>query len=152
MNIEQKLQEMGLELPVVAKPLASYVPAVATEGYIYTSGQVPMVKGELKYKGKVGQDLDETQGYEAAKICALNCLAAVKSVAGSLDNIERIVKVVGFVNSAPGFTMQPKVINGASDLLGQLFGEKGEHARSAVGVSELPLNAACEVEIIVKIK
>jgi len=151
-NIEQKLQEMGLELPVVAKPLASYVPAVATEGYIYTSGQVPMVKGELKYKGKVGQDLDETQGYEAAKICALNCLAAVKSVAGSLDNIERIVKVVGFVNSAPGFTMQPKVINGASDLLGQLFGEKGEHARSAVGVSELPLNAACEVEIIVKIK
>lgn len=152
MSIEQKLQEMGLELPVVAKPLASYVPAVATEGYVYTSGQVPMVKGELKYKGKIGQDLDETQGYEAAKVCALNCLAAVKSVAGSLDNIEKIVKVVGFVNSAPGFTMQPKIINGASDLLGQLFGEKGAHARSAVGVSELPLNAACEVEIIVKIK
>lgn len=152
MSIEQKLQEMGLELPVVAKPLASYVPAVATEGYVYTSGQVPMVKGELKYKGKIGQDLDEAQGYEAAKVCALNCLAAVKSVAGSLDNIEKIVKVVGFVNSAPGFTMQPKIINGASDLLGQLFGEKGAHARSAVGVSELPLNAACEVEIIVKIK
>jgi enamine deaminase RidA (YjgF/YER057c/UK114 family) len=151
-SIEQKLQEMGLELPVVAKPLASYVPAVVTEGYIYTSGQVPIVKGELKYKGKVGQDLDEAQGYEAAKICALNCLSAVKSVAGSLDNIEKIVKVVGFVNSAPGFTMQPKIINGASDLLGQLFGEKGQHARSAVGVSELPLNAACEVEIIVKIK
>jgi enamine deaminase RidA (YjgF/YER057c/UK114 family) len=152
MSIEQKLQEMGLELPVVAKPLASYVPAVVTEGYVYTSGQVPILKGEIKYKGKVGQDVDEAQGYEAAKLCALNCLAAVKSVAGSLDNIEKIVKVVGFVNSAPGFTMQPKIINGASDLLGQLFGEKGEHARSAVGVSELPLNAACEVEIIVKIK
>lgn len=152
MSIEQKLQEMGLELPVVAKPLASYVPAVKTEGYVYTSGQVPIVQGELKYKGKVGQDLDEAQGYEAAKVCALNCLAAVKSVAESLDNVEKIVKVVGFVNSAPGFTMQPKVINGASDLLSQLFGEKGEHARSAVGVSELPLNAACEVEIIIKLK
>ncbi len=152
MSIEQKLQEMGLELPVVAKPLASYVPAVVTEGYVYTSGQVPILKGEIKYKGKVGQDVDEAQGYEAAKLCVLNCLAAVKSVAGSLDNVEKIVKVVGFVNSVPGFTMQPKIINGASDLLGQLFGEKGEHARSAVGVSELPLNAACEVEIIVKIK
>ncbi|MFZ5634760.1 MAG: RidA family protein [Bacillota bacterium] len=149
---EAKLKEMGIDLPPVPKPVASYVPAVQVDQYIYTSGQIPFVEGELKYKGKVGGELSESQGYEAAKICAINCLSAVKGLAGSLDNIERIVKVSGFVNSAPGFVNQPKVINGASDLLGQVFGEDGQHARAAVGVSELPLGAAVEVEMIVKLK
>ncbi|MHB8158797.1 MAG: RidA family protein [Desulfocucumaceae bacterium] len=149
---EDKLKEMGISLPDVPKPLASYVPAVKVEGYIYTSGQIPFVDGDLKYKGRVGGDLTEADGYEAAKICAINCLSAVKGLTGSLDSIERIVKVTGFVNSASGFSGQPKVINGASDLLGEVFGEAGRHARSAVGVSELPLNAAVEIEIIVKLK
>lgn len=149
---EAKLKEMGIDLPRVPKPVASYVPAVLTDKYIYTSGQIPFVDGELKYKGKVGKELSESQGYEAAKICAVNCLSAVKELAGSLDNIERIVKVTGFVNSAPGFVSQPKVVNGASELLGEIFGEAGQHARAAVGVSELPLDAAVEVEMVVKIK
>lgn len=149
---EAKLKELGISLPQAPRPLASYVPAVQTGDYIYTSGQIPMVDGELKYRGRVGDDLSEEQGYEAAKICAVNCLSAVKDLAGSLDNIERIIKVTGFVSSAPGFVSQPKVINGASDLLGQVFGEAGRHARAAVGVSELPLGAAVEVEMIIKLK
>jgi enamine deaminase RidA (YjgF/YER057c/UK114 family) len=110
------------------------------------------VNGELAYKGKVGADLDEAQGYKAAQICVLNCLGAVKAAIGDIDRIEQVVKVVGFVASAPGFNAQPKVVNGASELLGKLFGAAGEHARSAVGVAELPLDAAVEIEIIVKIK
>lgn len=153
MNVyEAKLKEMGVSLPPVPKPVASYVPAVRMDNYIYTSGQIPFADGDLKFKGKVGADLSEEQGYEAAKICAINCLSAIKGLAGSLDNIERVVKVSGYVNSAPGFVSQPKVINGASDLLGQVFGEAGKHARAAVGVSELPLNAAVEVEMVVKLK
>lgn len=149
---EAKLKEMGITLPVAPKPLAVYVPAVLADKYVYTSGQIPIVDGDLRFKGKVGSELTEAQGYEAAKICAINCLSAIKELVGSLDNIERIVKVSGFVNSAQGFVSQPKVINGASELLGEVFGEAGRHARAAVGVSELPLNAAVEVEIIVKIK
>jgi enamine deaminase RidA (YjgF/YER057c/UK114 family) len=143
---------MGLELPAAPKPVAAYVPSVKIDGYVYTAGQIPFVNGELKFKGKVGKDIDEAQGYEAAKVCALNCLSVIKAQIGSLDNIEQIVKVTGFVSSAPGFNAQPKVINGASELIGQLFGENGAHARSAVGVNELPLDAACEVEMIVKVK
>ncbi|KJR97075.1 MAG: endoribonuclease [Peptococcaceae bacterium BRH_c4a] len=149
---EAKLKEMGITLPVAPKPLAAYVPAVLADRYVYTSGQIPIVDGDLKFKGRVGSDLTEAQGYEAAKICAVNCLSAIKELIGSLDNIERIVKVSGFVNSAQGFASQPKVVNGASELLGEVFGEAGRHARAAVGVSELPMNAAVEVEIIVKIK
>ncbi|MDR7867312.1 MAG: RidA family protein [Sporomusaceae bacterium] len=152
MSIESKLKEMGLTLPEAPKPVAAYVPAVASGGYVYTAGQIPFVGGELKYKGKVGRDLDESQGYEAARVCVLNCLSVIKAQVGSLDNVEQVVKVTGFVSSAPGFNGQPKVINGASELLGQLFGDKGLHARSAVGVNELPLDAACEVEMIVKVK
>lgn len=152
MGIEAKLEAMGLELPAAPKPLAAYVPAVKVDTFVYTSGQIPFVNGELKFKGKVGKDLTEAEAYEAAKVCVLNCLSVIKAEIGELDHIERIVKVVGFVNSAPGFSMQPKVINGASELLGELFGEKGQHARSAVGVNELPLDAACEVEVIVKIR
>ena len=111
-----------------------------------------MVDGKLAYSGKLGQDLDLDQGYQAAQVCALNCLGAIKQALGSLDRIERIVKISGFVNSAPDFTDQPKVVNGASDLLGKVFGNCGVHARSAVGVAALPLGACCEVELIAKIK
>lgn len=152
MSIEIRLQEMGLALPVAPKPVAAYVPAVKSGNYVYTAGQIPFVDGALAYKGKVGSDLTVDQGYAAAKICALNCLGAVKSVIGDLNDIVRVVKVTGFVNSAAGFTAQPAVINGASEIFGQLFGANGEHARSAVGVSELPIDAAVEVEIIVEVK
>ena len=152
MGYEDKLKELGLTVPDVAKPVAAYVPAVRSGDYVYTSGQIPLVKGEVKYKGKLGQELSIEDGYEAAKICALNCLAAVKSVAGSLDNIDKVIKVVGFVNSTDSFTDQPKVVNGASELIGNVFGSAGEHARSAVGVAQLPLGVAVEVEMIVKLK
>jgi len=152
LSFEEKIKSMGLEIPEAPKPVAAYVPAVQVEKYVYTSGQIPFVNGELKYKGKVGKDVKEDEAYEAAKVCALNCLSVIKGVIGNLDKIEKIVKVNGFVASAPGFDMQPKVINGASELIGQIFGEAGQHARAAVGVNELPLNATCEVEMIVKIK
>lgn len=150
-QVEKKLQEMGLQVPEPPKPVAAYVPGVKSGEYIYTSGQIPVVAGELKYKGKVGADKTPEEGYEAAKVCALNCLGVIKSIIGDLDRIEQVVKVVGFVNSAPGFNMQPKVINGASELLGAVLGDKGVHARSAVGVNELPLDATCEVEMIVRV-
>ena len=124
-----KLKEMGLGLPVVPKPVAAYVPAVKVGEYVHTSGQIPFVNGELKFKGKVGRDFSEEQGYAAVQICVLNCLSVIKAQIGSLDNIEQVIKVVGFVNSATGFNRQPQVINGASELLGTLFGEKGQHAR-----------------------
>ncbi|WP_027355375.1 RidA family protein [Desulfofundulus thermocisternus] len=149
---EAKLQAMGIELPVAPKPVASYVPAVKVDRLVFTSGQIPFWNGELRYKGKVGGDLSEEEGYQAARLCVLNCLAVVKQVAGSLDKIERIVKLTGFVNSAPGFNRQPFVVNGASDLLGEIFGEAGQHARSAVGVNELPLDAAVEVELVALLK
>ncbi len=152
MSYEAKVKELGLAIPEAPKPVATYVPAVKVDNYVYTSGQIPFVDGQLKYKGKLGKELTLEQGYEAAKICVLNCLAVVKGQVGSLDNIDRIVKVTGFVNSAPNFTDQPKVINGASELLGDIFGESGQHVRAAVGVNELPVNAAVEVEMIVKVK
>jgi len=152
MNVEQKLQELGLQLPEIAKPIAAYVPAIRVADTVYTSGQIPLVKGEVKFKGKLGREFAIQDGYEAAKICALNCLAATKSVINDLDRIEKVIKVVGFVNSDVGFTDQPKVVNGASDLLGKVFGPNGAHARSAVGVAELPLGVAVEIEMIFQIK
>lgn len=152
MKIEEKIKSLGLELPEAPKPVAAYVPAVQADNMVYTAGQIPFINGELKYVGKVGKDVSEEDGYEAAKICALNCLSVIKSVIGDLDKIEQVVKVNGFVASSEGFSMQPKVINGASELIGEIFGEKGQHARAAVGVNELPLNATCEVELIVKVK
>ncbi|HHU32976.1 MAG TPA: RidA family protein [Clostridia bacterium] len=140
-----------MEIPEAPEPVAAYVPGVLVDGYIYTSGQLPFANGELIYKGKVGAEVSADDGYEAAKICVINCLGVVKSLVGSLDKIERIIKVNGYVNSAQGFSGQPKVINGASELLGKIFGEAGQHARSAVGVSELPADAAVEVELIVKV-
>lgn len=149
---EARLKKLEINLPPAPQPVGAYVPAVMTDKYVYTSGQLPFVTGELSYKGKIGSDLSESQGYEAARICVINCLAVVRVLIGSLDNIDKIIKVSGYVNSAPGFTNQAKVINGASDLLGEIFDQAGRHARSALGVSELPLDAAVEVEMVVKIK
>ncbi len=146
-----RLAELGIELPPVVKPVAAYVPAVQTGNLVYTAGQVPVVAGEMAGTGKVGAEITPEQGRELARVCALNALAAVDSLVG-IDAIVRIVKVVGFVASAPGFGGQPGVVNGASLLLGDVFGESGAHARSAVGVSELPLNAPVEVELIVEVK
>lgn len=150
--IEEKIKQLGFELPEVAKPLAAYIPAKKVGNLVMTSGQVPIVKGEMKYSGKVGSDLSEEDGQKAAEICALNCLAAIKSVLGSLDHIEEVVKLTVFVNSANDFTAQPKVANGASELIGKIFGDKGLHVRSAVGVNQLPLNAAVEIEMIVRVQ
>lgn len=150
MSVAARLAELGLSLPPVAAPLASYVPAVRTGNLIYTSGQLPLQGGALVGVGKVGAEISPEQGAVLARICALNALAAVNSIA-DIETVVRVVKVVGFVASAPGFTGQPAVVNGASDLLAEIFGERGAHARSAVGVSELPVNAPVEVELIVEV-
>ncbi len=149
--IEEKIKELGFELPEVAKPLAAYVPAKSAVNLVMTSGQVPLVKGEIMYKGKVGKDISEEDAVKAAEICALNCLAAVKGEIGSLDKIEEIIKLTVFVNSTDDYSSHPKIANGASELLLKIFGEKGKHVRSAVGVSGLPLNSAVEIEMIVKV-
>ncbi|WP_406478407.1 RidA family protein [Streptomyces platensis] len=149
--VEDKIAALGLKLPQVVPPLASYQPAVRSGAYVYTSGQLPMVDGALPAIGKVGAEVSAEQAKELAATCALNALAAVKSVIGDLDKIQRVVKVVGFVASAPDFTGQPGVLNGASELLGEILGDKGVHARSAVGVAVLPLDAPVEVEIQVEI-
>ena len=150
--VEEKIKELGFTLPETVKPLAAYIPAIRTGDYVYTSGQVPFSGGELKYSGKIGSDLSVEEGQKAAELCALNGLSAVKGVIGDLNKIEQIVKVTVFVNSTDGFTDQPKVANGASEFLGKIFGEAGKHVRSAVGVNELPVNSAVEVEMIVKVK
>lgn len=152
MSYEAKLKEMGVVIPEPVKPLASYIPAVQAGDMVYTSGQIPMKDGKLLYTGKVGKEVTPEQANEAAKLCAINCLSAIKGVIGDLDKIDKVFKVVGFVNSAAGFNAQPKVINGASDFLGEVFGDAGKHARSAVGVSDLPIDAPVEVEVIVKLK
>jgi enamine deaminase RidA (YjgF/YER057c/UK114 family) len=150
-SVEARLAELGVTLPEVAAPLASYQPAVRSGAYVYTSGQLPMVQGKLAVTGKVGAEVTPEEAKELARVCALNALAAVRSVAGDLDRVARVVKVVGFVASAPDFTGQPAVVNGASELLGEVFGDKGVHARSAVGVAVLPLDAPVEVEIQVEL-
>lgn len=150
-GVEERLAGLGLALPPVVPPVAAYVPAVVSGRYVYTSGQVPLVAGELPVAGKVGAEVTEEQARDMARVCALNALAAVKSVAGDLDRVARVVKVLGFVASAPGFTGQPQVVNGASELLGEVFGERGRHARSAVGVAVLPLDAPVEIEMQVEL-
>ena len=150
-QVEQNLSQLGLEVPEVAKPVAAYVPALREGNLVYTSGQLPMVAGNLAATGKVGADVTPEQAAELAGTCALNAIAAVKSVVGDLDTVTRVVKVVGFVASDPSFTGQPGVINGASELLGAAFGDAGVHARSAVGVAVLPLDAPVEVEITVAV-
>ncbi|MFG3437962.1 RidA family protein [Nonomuraea sp. NPDC047897] len=151
MTPEQKLADLGLTLPEVVPPLAAYVPAVRTGDLVYTSGQVPMVDGKPARTGKLGAELTADEGKEMARICALNALAVLKSELGDLGRVVRVVKAVVFVASAPDFTGHPQVANGASELLGEVFGEAGRHARSAVGVAALPLDSPVEVELIVEV-
>jgi len=148
---EDRLAAAGLTLPAVVAPLAAYVPALRTGALVYTSGQLPLVDGQLLSTGKVGAQVGATEAHALARTCALNALAAAVSVAGSLSAIRRVVKVTGFVASAPDFTGQPQVVNGASELLLEVFGEAGRHARSAVGVAVLPLDAPVEVELVVEV-
>ncbi|MGD1242031.1 RidA family protein [Mycobacterium seoulense] len=150
MTASARLARLGVALPEVVAPLAAYVPAVRTGDLVYTAGQLPMQAGELAGTGKVGAQVSPEDGKALARICALNALAAIDSLVG-IDAVTRVVKVVGFVASAPGFNGQPGVINGASELLAEVFGDDGAHARSAVGVSELPLDAPVEVELIVEV-
>lgn len=151
-RIETQISEIGLTLPEVAAPAGAYVPALEVGELVYTSGQLPIVDGTLAVTGTLGAEVDVATGYDAARIAALNALAAIKSVIGDLDNIEQIVKMTGFVNSAPDFTDHPKVINGASEFLHEVFGQRGAHARSAVGVAALPMNTPVEIELIVKVR
>jgi enamine deaminase RidA (YjgF/YER057c/UK114 family) len=150
-TVSARLAELGITLPAVTKPLAAYVPAVRTGNLVYTSGQLPLQSGDLTHIGKVGAEVLPEQGKVAARTCALNALAAIDALLG-IDSVVRVVKLVGFVASAPGFNGQPAVINGASEFLGEVFGDAGAHARSAVGVSELPLDAPVEVELIVEVR
>jgi enamine deaminase RidA (YjgF/YER057c/UK114 family) len=150
-SASQRLAELGIELPPVAAPLASYVPAIRTGQYVYTSGQLPFIDGELPATGKVGAEVLPEDAAHYARVCALNALAAVHALVG-IDSVVRVVKVVGFVASSPDFTGQPAVVNGASDLLREVFGEAGAHARSAVGVASLPKDAPVEVELIVEVR
>ncbi|MGI6357284.1 MAG: RidA family protein [Bacillota bacterium] len=152
MSFEAKIQELGLTIPTPAKPLAAYVPAVQSGNQVFVSGQLPSKDGQLLHKGLLGREVSVEQGYEAARACALNCLGAVKALVGSLDNVVRIVKVTGFVAATPEFTDHPKVVNGASELMQQIFGEQGAHARAAVGMASLPLGVPVEVEMIVEVK
>ena len=151
MSANAKIRELGITLPEVAKPAGAYVPAVQSGNLVFTAGQIPLVEGKLVATGKVGKEISVEQAKDIARICALNALAAIKGVVGDLDRVKKVVKVVGFVASTPDFTQQPQVINGASELLEQIFGENGIHARSAVGVAVLPLDAPVEVELIVEI-
>ena len=150
MSWSNRLIELGLVLPPVAAPAGVYLPAVRSGSLVFTAGQLPLVDGMLAATGKLGAEIDPARGHELARTCALNALAAVDALVG-LDAVVRVVKVVGFVASAPGFTDQPVVINGASELLGEVFGAAGTHARSAVGVAELPMGAPVEIELVVEV-
>jgi enamine deaminase RidA (YjgF/YER057c/UK114 family) len=151
-KVESKLNELKLLLPGAPKPVAAYIPAKQTGNLVFTAGQLPMVNGELISKGILGQDVEIDEANKAARICTLNALAAIKGVIGDLDRIKQIVRVVGYVASVPTFTQQPAVVNGASELLLEIFGENGKHARSAVGMAVLPLNASVEIELTVEVE
>ena len=151
-NMQNKLDELGLKIPDTPKPVAAYVSAKQTGNLVFTAGQLPMVNGELISKGLLGQDVEIDEANRAARICTLNALAAIKGVIGDLNRIKQIVRVVGYVASVPTFTQQPAVVNGASELLLEIFGENGKHARSAVGMAVLPLNASVEIELTVEVE
>ena len=151
-TVEQKLSERGLSLPEVAKPVAAYVPAVVTGNFVQTSGQLTLVGGKLEVTGKVGAEVEAEEAKKEAEKATLNALAAIKAEIGDLDRITRVIKVTGYVASAPGFTAQPGVINGASELLGDVLGEAGSHSRAAVGVAALPLDASVEVDLLVEFR
>ena len=150
-TIEARLSELGITLPAAAAPVANYVPTVRSGSMLYVSGQVTLRDGKPQHLGKLGAGIDVAEGAEAARLCALNIVAQAKAALGELDRVVRVVKLVGFVNSAPDFTDQPKVINGASDFMVEVFGDKGRHARSAVGVAALPLGVSVEVEAILEV-
>lgn len=151
-TIDARLTELGVTLPQAATPVANYVPAVRSGAMLYISGQLPMADGEIKVRGKLGGGVSVEDGAEAARLCALNIVAQAKAaLGGDLDRVVRVVKLVGFVNSAPDFTDQPKVVNGASNMMADIFGDKGKHARSAVGVGALPLDVAVEVDAILEV-
>ncbi|HKD77665.1 MAG TPA: RidA family protein [Ktedonobacterales bacterium] len=152
MPFEQRIQELGLTLPATPQPVANYVPAVQTGRLIYASGQTPTVNGQLQMTGKLGREISIEQGQQGARIALLNCLAGIRSVTGTLDVITRIVKLQGYVASAEGFTAQPQVVNGASLLLEEIFGDVGKHARISLGVAELPGGAPVELELIVEVQ
>ena len=152
MSFDERLKKLGIELPVPSKPVASYVPALTIDNFIYVSGQLPIKNGKLIFKGKLGKELSVEDGYKAAEICSINILAQLKAKLGTLDKIEQIIKVEGYVASVPEFTEHSKVINGASDLFLKIFGEKGKHTRIAVGMASLPLNAPVEISLVAKIK
>jgi enamine deaminase RidA (YjgF/YER057c/UK114 family) len=149
--VEDRLRDLGYELPTVPRPAGSYVPATRADALLFTAGQLPFKDGRLPYTGKVGADVSVEEAKEAARLCALNALAAVKAEVGALENVRRVAKVTGYVASAAGFNGQPEVMNGASDLFGKLFGEKGLHARTAVGVAELPFDAPVEIELAIEL-
>ena len=151
-RIEENLGKIGLKLPAPPKPVATYIPAKQSGNLVFTAGQLPMVFGELISKGLLGQDVEIEDAKNAAKICTLNALAAIKGVIGDLDRVKQIIRVVGYVASVPTFTQQPAVVNGASELLLEIFGENGKHARSAVGMAVLPLNASVEIELTVEVE
>ena len=150
-EVGDRLRELGYELPSVPNPAGSYVSATSAGSLLFTAGQLPLEDGQLRYTGKVGKDVSVEEAKEASRLCTLNALAAVEAEVGSLENVRRVVKVTGYVASAAGFNRQPEVINGASNFLGEVFGERGTHALSAVGVAELPLDAPVEVELIVEL-
>ena len=151
MKIETRVRELNLEIPEPVKPIGAYLPAILSSNYIYVSGQLPFLNGELLHPGLLGSDVTIEQGYEAARICALNSLSAIKTVCNNLDKIKRIVKINGYVSSERGFYDQPKIINGASEFFFELFGDPGRHARSAIGVSELPMGSCVELDLIAEI-
>ncbi len=152
MSVEDRLQELGIELPPAPPPAANYVPYMQEGSLVFVAGQVPRAAdGSLPYRGKVGRELSEDEGYQAARLCALNCLAQVKAALGSLDRVKQVVRIGGFVNSTEEFVNHPEVINGASDVVVEVFGERGRHARAAIGCSALPRGVAVEVEMIVAV-
>lgn len=150
-RVEQKLAALGLELPPAPAAVGFYVPVLRTGDLVITSGQLPFVGKQIAFEGKLGENLHDQQGYDAARLCALNALAQIKACVGSLDAVRRVVRVEGYVHSAPGFRAQPHVLNGASELLVELFGEAGRHTRIAVGVAEMPLNAAVQLAVWVEV-
>ncbi|MGQ9511870.1 RidA family protein [Thermodesulfitimonas sp.] len=151
MSIEKRLATLGIMLPEAPRPVAAYVPYAIVNGLVFTAGQLPVVAGKICYTGRVGAELTVEEGREAARLCALNALAVVRAAAGSLDNVMQVIQLTGYVASAPDFFGQPQVLNGASELLEEIFGEAGRHARVAVGASALPLGAAVELALVVKV-
>ncbi len=152
MGVENKLNELGIIIPEISRPLAAYVPGQIAGEFIYVSGQLPIKAGEIIYSGRVGENLTVTEGQNAARLSVINCLAVLKNYLNDWSKLLQIVKITGYVQCGPDFYDQAKVLNGASELLEQIFGEQGRHARAAVGVNALPLNAACEVELIAQIR